>query len=79
MAAGARFIPKYFVARVANALESAWGAAAETSGAASFVQRFQDAYSQKLTTVMAITGTAMAPALNAGEVLLCVVLLPVTG
>ena len=67
MAAGARFIPKYFVARVANAIESAARAAADPSSqAASFVQRFQDAYKQQLTTVMAITGSAMAPALNPG-------------
>lgn len=70
MAAGARFIPKYFVARVANALESAARTAAD-AGQTSFLERFQDAYKQKLTTVMAITGAAMAPALNPGEFCCC--------
>jgi hypothetical protein len=70
MSAGVKYSTRYVLARIANALEAVRrdlpsSASHEASG---LFQRFQEAYKQQMTTVMAITGTAMAPALNPGAV-----------
>jgi hypothetical protein len=59
---------RYLFARVSNAIEAvikdASTAAAAEQG---LLQRFQAAYKQQMTSVIALTGAAMQPALNAGE------------
>lgn len=69
MSAGAKYSTRYFFARVANALEAIRKDLPSSStnvDTGSLVERFKDAYKQQMTTVMAFTGAAMAPALNPG-------------
>jgi hypothetical protein len=69
MSAGAKYSTRYFLARVANALEAIRKDLPSSSinvETGSLVERFKDAYKQQMTTVMAFTGAAMAPALNPG-------------
>lgn len=70
MSVGAKFSARYFLARVENALQAVRKDLSSSGADAGFFQRFQEAYKQQLTTVMAITGAAMAPALNPGGPLL---------
>lgn len=69
MSAGVKFSGRYLLARFGQALEAVrkdLPAAAASTEPQSFFQRFQEAYKQQMTSVMAITGAAMAPALNPG-------------
>jgi len=66
MSVGAKFSARYFLARVENALQAVRKDLSSSGADAGFFQRFQEAYKQQLTTVMAITGAAMAPAINPG-------------
>lgn len=74
MSAGVKYSTRYFLARVANALEAIRKDLPSSSTnveTGSLVERFKDAYKQQLTTVMAFSGAAMAPALNPGWCLCC--------
>lgn len=74
MSAGAKYSTRYLLARVANALEAVrkdLPSSAASSEGLSYFQKFQEAYKQQLTTVMAFTGAAMAPALNPGWCCCC--------
>lgn len=73
MSAGAKFSTRYLLAKFSQALEAMrrdLPAAAASTEPQSLFQRFQEAYKQQMTSVMAITGAAMAPALNPGWLLL---------
>lgn len=69
MSAGVKFSTRYLLARVGQAVEAMrrdLPVAAASTEPQSLFQRFQEAYKQQMTSVMAITGAAMAPALNPG-------------
>ncbi|KAF8065520.1 MTS1 [Scenedesmus sp. PABB004] len=67
--AGRAFSLRYLAARLGTAAELVAKEAAEapSSGAGGLLDRFREALSKQLTTVIAVTGAAMAPAINAAS------------
>lgn len=68
MAKTGRFNGRYFWTKLSTARDMVMNQMSNPEAAASgggLMQMFQEAYKKQLTTIIAVTGAAMAPAINA--------------